>query len=102
MEENVKRYVVGDHIIYRKQKASPHPSRRARNIRPSDYGETYSYLVEKYWVVSAVLDDGCIEVMTRTGKLHYLRADDPNLRQPSLIERWFYRDRFPQLSSAKA
>jgi len=58
-------------------------------------------LVEKYWVVSAVLKD-CIEVMTRTGKLHYLKPDDPNLRKANWIEELFSRDRFPHLARAKS
>src|SRR5215510_10272519 len=77
MPDAGSRFRVGDHIIYAKAKASPHPGQRADQIRPSQYGEDYTYLVHKYWVVSAVLDDS-IEVMTRTGKLRYLRPDDPN------------------------
>lgn len=100
MAETENRYKVGDHIVYCKCKASPHPGPRANDIRPAQHGEDYSYVVAKYWVVSAVLDD-CIEVMTRTGKLHYLKPDDPNLRKANLIEELFSRGRFPQMTRVK-
>jgi hypothetical protein len=96
----MKHYAVADHVIYRKQKVSAHPGQRARQIRPSEKGEDYYYLVDKYWVVSAVLYDGSIEVMTRTGKRYCLRPDDPNLHKPSLIEELVHRDRFPRLPAA--
>jgi hypothetical protein len=101
MAEPENRYKVGDHIVYCKCKASPHPGPRANHVRPSQHGEDYSYVVDKYWVVSAVLDD-CIEAMTRTGKLHFLEPDDPNLRKATLIEKLFSRDRFPQLAKTRS
>jgi hypothetical protein len=86
--------------VYCKHKASPHPGPRARDVRPADQGENYSYLVNKYWLVTAVRSDDSIEVMTRTGKLHCLKPGDPNLRKASLWEEWLYRDRFPESSSS--
>ena len=92
-------YSVGDYVVYCKHKASPHPGPRAHDVRPSDHGEDYSYLVNKYWIVTAVHPDEGIEVQTRTGKLHYLKPNDPNLRHANLLEEWFYRNRFPSLTN---
>jgi len=98
----VKQYEVGDHVVYRKHKASPCPGPRARDVRPSSCGEDYTYLVNKFWIVSAVPDGETVEVMTRTGKVHYLRADDPNLRGATVLEELLFRERFPQLTRGMA
>ena len=42
--------------------------------------------------------DGTIELVTRRGKVHQVKADDPRLRPARLWERWMYRDRFPDLN----
>jgi len=91
---------AGDRIVYLKQKVSTHPGPRARDIHPSEHGDTYSYLVNKFWVVEDVLRDGRIVVRTRTRKQHYLKPDDPNLRKASLIEQLRFRARFPELLEA--
>ena len=87
---------VGDPIVYRKQKVSLHPGKRAYEIQGAENGDDYSYIVDKYWTVTGVLANGLIVALTRTNKKHYLRRDDPNLHRPRLIERMRYRDRFPQ------
>src|SRR5271156_5579264 len=56
---------VGDRIVYRKTKFSPLPGARAHHITASDKGENYTYLVDKYWVVADVLDDGRLLAKTR-------------------------------------
>jgi hypothetical protein len=85
----------GDRIIYRKQKVSRRPGRRAREVYAASQGDTYSYVVDKFWLVQDVLFDGRIEVTTRTGKHHFLSPADPNLRLPRLYERLRYRRYFP-------
>jgi hypothetical protein len=90
---------VGDAVIYRKVKASPHPGPRATDIRPSEQGEDYLYEVDKFWTVRAVQPTGHIECVTRKGKVHTIRPDDLNLRKATWWERWWYRDRFPVLDS---
>jgi len=47
----------GDWVIYRKQKISASPGRRAQHTNPSPKGETYTYVVDKYWVVDEVGED---------------------------------------------
>ena len=48
---------AGDWVIYRKPKRSTAPGSRARNVMPASGGESYSYTVDKYWIVKELLDD---------------------------------------------
>jgi hypothetical protein len=89
---------AGDSIIYRKQKHSTHPGRRAYDIHPTTQGDDYSYFVDKFWTVENVLRDGRILVTTRTHKHHYLRVNDPNLRRAGIVARLRYWKRFPHLA----
>jgi len=86
---------TGDRIIYSKHKVSVHPGPRAYDIHPAEQGENYSYVVDKFWIVETVLDDGRILVTTRSKKQHYLDRHDPNLHKAGLITRLRYRNRFP-------
>jgi len=86
----------GDPIIFAKTKFSPHPGPRAENIDPSSQGETYSYLVKKFWTVLECRDDHLL-VQTRRGKTHRVKLSDPALRTPSWWEQFRYRERFPSL-----
>ena len=88
---------VGALIVYRMQKVSTCPSARAYEVHPAEQGDTYSYIVDKYWTVADVLADGLVVAIIRTNKRHYLRLDDPNLHRARMIERIRHRDRFPQL-----
>jgi hypothetical protein len=89
----------GDWAIYRKQKQSASPGPRAENVHPATAGETYSYVVDKHWVVDAVLDDGRLQLRTRRGKLHVVAADDPRLRRATWWERWLLADRFRSIEA---
>jgi len=90
-----KEYSVGDQVVFRMQKRSLAPGPRAKNVQPAPHGDEYGYNVEKYWRVAAKLPDGRLEVITRRGKRHEVRADDPRLRSAFWWERWLLRDRFP-------
>lgn len=92
-------YKPGDLVIYLKSKVSPRPSPRAENVHPAPAGEEYSYAVQKYWIVSAVVDSRTIEVRTRRGKTHRVNVDDPLLRKAGLVDRLFRRSRFPDLTA---
>lgn len=85
---------TGDRMVYRKTKFSPSPGPRATAVAPMRHGEGYSYVVDKFWVVTDVLDDDWLRLRTRRGKEHVVRADDPNLRPARWWERWLYRQRF--------
>jgi hypothetical protein len=91
-------YRVGDPIVYHKPKSSACPGPRARQVYPLEHGELYHYVVDKFWKVSSVNNDGTIEVVTRTGKKHVLTTSDPNIRKAHPIQQMFYRKRFPELS----
>jgi len=89
---------VGDCVVYRVYKISTHPTPRAKELRPSQCGETYSYAVDKYWVVANVPTDERIEVVTRSGKLRSLNSNDPNLHKVGFFEKLRLHERFPQLA----
>ena len=91
---------VGDPIVYTKYKASTQPGVRARDSYPSQRGDYYYYLVNKFWTVADILEDGRIVARTRTDKVHYLNPDDPNLRRARLVERLKYGHRFPRFAEA--
>jgi hypothetical protein len=90
-----RHFVVGDRVVYSRQKHSSSPGPRAQEVTPAAHGESYSYLVDKYWRVVAVEPDGVLLVRTRRGKQHRVRMDDPRLRRPTMWERLFRADRFP-------
>ena len=90
---------VGDWVVYRKTKHSTTPGPRATNINPSPGGEEYSYQVDKYWIGAEVHSDHFV-LETRRGKRHEVSKDDPNLRRPSLWQRWWHRDRFVRQAMA--
>ncbi|MFN5468747.1 MAG: hypothetical protein ACK5AM_11610, partial [Pirellulaceae bacterium] len=69
-------------------------------VTPAAHGESYSYLVDKYWRVIAVEPDGILLVRTRRGKQHRVRLDDPRLRRPTIWERLFRADRFPEMATS--
>ena len=89
----------GDPVIFRKAKISTCPGPRAIAFHPQGSGETYTYHVDKFWVVEGASGDTLL-VRTRRGKVHELDVSDPNLRRPNLIERILYSDRFPEPSAA--
>ncbi len=90
-----RRFGIGDPIVYRKQKVSTRPGAHARDIYPAGQGDYYYYLVNKFWTVVDILDDGSIVARTRTDKRHLLMPTDPNLRKANLTERVRFGRRFP-------
>ena len=92
----VKRLKPGDWVVYRKQKYGTTPGPRAKVVAAAPQGETYAYIVEKFWVVKRVLDDNQVQLVTRTGKEHTVSLADPNLRLAAWWERWLYRGRFQE------
>ncbi|GAB5406342.1 MAG: hypothetical protein Aurels2KO_45730 [Aureliella sp.] len=96
-ESNFK---VGSKVVFAKSKVSPTPGQRATDITPQESGDEYSYVVEKYWIVSAVNEDGTLQLRTRRGKEHRFPSDDPRLRKANLWERLFRASRFPSLDES--
>ncbi len=91
-------FKVGDKIIYHKPKSSFHPSPKARQVCPLEHGEDYHYIVDKFWEVAQVHEDGTLEVVTRTGKKNRLQANDPNISKINPIQHLLYRKRFLRLN----
>lgn len=89
-------YSVGDWVIYRKQKSSTSPGPRAKEVRASSGGETYQYMVDKFWIVQAIDDQGIL-LRTRRGKENRIDPSDPRLRMPTWWERLLYRNRFQEV-----
>lgn len=94
------RYSPGDWVIYRKSKRSASPGPRAQAVKASEKGEKYSYIVNKFWVVEAVLPGDQLRLRTRRGKLHELSAADLNLRHANWFERLLYGSRFREIPAA--
>jgi hypothetical protein len=86
-----------DLVVYSKQKHSASPGPRAREVDAASRGETYSYTVDKFWVVQQVLEDGNLRLITRTGKQHTIHPHDPNLRKATLWERWYFCGRYREI-----
>jgi hypothetical protein len=82
-----RRFRERDIVVYEKHKHGTHPTPRARAVRPSSAGDDYSYVVDKYWLVLRVGDDGRLLLRTPGGKLHEIDPDDPLLRPLSWFER---------------
>jgi len=88
-------FKTGDVVIYAKEKHSSSPGPRAKHIWPAPHGETYTYTVDKLWVVAGERD-GQLVLKTRRGKEYLVAPDDPHLRRPSVWERMRFRGRFPE------
>jgi len=88
-------YYPGQPVIYRRTKHSARPGPRARNVQPTERGETYWYEVEKFWVVDQLQTDGTLILRTRRGKKYIAQASDPHLRPARWWERIVHRHRFP-------
>jgi len=86
----------GDLVIYRMTKHSECPGPRAKSISPSPHGDEYKYLVDKFWIVDQLLEDGQIQLRTRRGKSRIMRQDDQNLRPAAWWELILYHRQFPQ------
>ena len=91
----LERYFLGQPVVYRQPKQGTSPGPRARNLRPARHGESYVYNVDKYWRVVEFLDNNELRLLTRRGKTHIVKRDDPQLRPASWWERIYFWGRFP-------
>lgn len=89
-----KGFRPGDYVVYRKTKFSRRPGPRATNVRPATNGDSYSYVVDKFWVVQQVSEDGTVTLKTPRGNVRVVQTGDPLLRHAKFWERLRYRDRF--------
>jgi hypothetical protein len=91
----------GDWAVYRKSKRSTSPGPRAVNVVASQKGESYTYVVDKFWVVESVLSSGQVLLRTPTGKTHLISGDDPGLRKPTFFQRLLWRHRFREAADSR-
>ena len=92
-------YQPGDWVVYCKTKYSHQPGPRAQNVSPAQRGDKYAYTVDKFWVVSDVLEDGKLVLQTRRGKEHVVDARDHDLHRARWWERLLYHRRFAAVES---
>jgi hypothetical protein len=92
-------YAPGDWVIYRKSKHSTAPGPRAQGVQACPKGEKYSYVVDKFWIVEAILPGDKLLLRTRRGKVHQISAHDLNLRHANWLQRLFYRARFREVAA---
>ena len=72
------RWKPGDRVVFTKQKFSTSPGRRSRTVDASRRGEYYAYVVDKYWLVKTVLEDGQV-------LLHTAEFVDPDATELQLL-----------------
>lgn len=92
---------IGTPVIYKMNKYGTSPGPRAQDVRPATRGDTYSYKVDKFWVVVEVRDDKVV-LQTRRGKKHEVDPNDPSLRPANWLERIWHRQRFPDFRSSES
>lgn len=90
----------GDWAVYRKSKQSSSPGPRAEKVVATPKGETYAYVVDKFWIVENVLPGNQLELRTAKGKTHRIDAGDPCLRKPSWLQRLWWRRRFREVENS--
>jgi hypothetical protein len=100
MERNVWRrpFKRGDWVVFRRVKHTTRPGPRARDVHATENGDSYDYIIDKFWIVTEVDADGKLMLQTRRGKTHLVDATDPKLRHASFWDRLRYRARFAQLT----
>ena len=86
-----RNYKSGDLVVYSKEKYGTHPGARAHDVHPAPLGDSYRYVVDKYWIVDEVRADGRLVLRTPGGKLHEIDAADLALRKLTLREHMWLR-----------
>ncbi|MCA9056192.1 MAG: hypothetical protein KDA75_20310 [Planctomycetaceae bacterium] len=95
------RFQPGDWVVFRLTKRSEKPGPRAQNVVPARQGDSYSYTVDKFWIVESVADDGSLTLLTRKGKRHVAAPSDLRLRRPVWWQRWWYRSRYEAIEASR-
>ncbi len=70
----------------------------AKQVVPSLRGESYSYVLDKFWLVMGKADSGKLRVRTRRGREFQIDPDDRRLRAATWRERAVWRHKFPPLN----
>lgn len=91
------KFSVYDPVILHETEITSRPDPAAVEVRPSPRGESYECVVDRYWRVARVGDDGTLELLSAEGEVRRVAPDDPRLERPSWIKRLFRQNRFPQM-----
>lgn len=86
----------GDRVIFQMHKYGFRPGPRAEDVQPAQHGESYSYRVNKFWLVTGRSENGTLELKTRRGKTRVVAENDPNLRRANFLELFWFAARFPR------
>lgn len=95
----IKKPKIGQRVVFAKDKFGERPGERARDVVGTQKGDSYSYIVEKYWVIDEIQENGKLLLRTRRGKLHLIDQEHPGLRLPTWWEKLFLSGRFPPKQS---
>ena len=96
VEKNMRRqFKLGMLVVYLIQRHSTSPEPNAKGVYAAPHGDSYSYYVEEYARVAAVLPDGNLIIHTIDGAQHTLPAEEPMLRRAGWWERLMLRKNFP-------
>lgn len=96
-----RQFHIGQPVVFCVTKRKSRPGKKGKDIRPEPAGEGYQYRVDKFWVVSQVLEKRLV-LLTPRGRTRLVDPDDWNLRAARWWERVYYRNRFPRLDSLPA
>jgi hypothetical protein len=88
----MKSFHIGEIVVYQKPKYSTHPGPRARDVHPSEHGDGYTYIVDKFWKVVG-LTESSITLKTRQGKEHVIGIDDTLIRKLHWWEKFFFKSK---------
>lgn len=91
----MKRISIDDWLVIHRSEASNRPAPGARNIRPAERGELYTYEVDEVCRVTGVLPDGTLETVSRRGEVARLRPDHPAVEKAGWWMRMTNRRLFP-------
>lgn len=89
-------YSEDEKVVYLYDHSSSHPDPAGKNVFASKKGEQYQFQVEKYWVITRILDDDRVEATSRSGTVHEIDRHDPRLRKATWWERIFKSKAFPE------
>ncbi len=84
----------GDWIVYRMSKHGIAPGKRAHHVSASRKGESYNYIVDKFWVIEKIGPNGELYVRTPGGKTRVLASNDLNIRRARWWHRFQWGERF--------
>jgi hypothetical protein len=96
VEKDMRRELkLGMFVVYRSQRHSTSPEPNAKGVYATPHVDDYSYYVEEYARVAAVLPDGKLLICTKNGTQRTLQAEEPLLRRAGWWERLLFRKNFP-------